>query len=61
MENLKQLGYHMNSAFQTFNEVGVDAKIRTISKEKKEAAKKRNGSWLAAFDNRITHKRDSSH
>ncbi len=47
-----------NASFSLFNGSGTEAKIRTISKEKKAAEKLGNGKWLKEWEERITEERD---
>jgi hypothetical protein len=46
------------ASFTLFNGSGTDAKIRTVSKEKKAAEKLGNGKWRTEWAERITEERD---
>jgi hypothetical protein len=50
-----------NASFSIFNGSGTDAKIKTISKEKKTAATLGNGTWKEAWAERITEKREANY
>jgi len=50
-----------SASFSIFNGSGTEAKIRTISKEKKAAAVLGNGEWLEEWAERITEERDPNY
>ena len=52
---------YMDSAFDTYEAVGEDAKIRTNSSEKKVARQKLDQDWPAGWEDRFTGKRDPHH
>lgn len=52
---------YVNSAFDTYQDVGKDAAIRSRSSEKRAAQKNRNEEWPASWDERFTGERDPKH
>jgi hypothetical protein len=60
-ETFKSFKAYMDSAFATFQGVGVDAKIRTRTMEKRAAREKRGEDWPAAWNERFTEKTDVEH
>lgn len=61
-ETINSYKEFMRSAFKMFSGSGVDAKIRTVSTEKKAAAKVgATTRWLPEWDNQITEERDTEH